>query len=80
MSAVVWHFGSHQETAASRKEAKKALKLLLGMVAMHSAWKELLPKAMGWCTGRNLEHLYALIGHILMSQNGFSGKEQVGIQ
>jgi hypothetical protein len=34
ISAVVCHFGSHQETAASRKAAKRALKLLLGIVAM----------------------------------------------
>jgi hypothetical protein len=33
-SAVLCHIGSHQETAASRKEAKRAHKLLLGMVAM----------------------------------------------
>jgi hypothetical protein len=33
-SADVCHIGSHQATAASRKEAKRALKLLLDTVAI----------------------------------------------
>jgi hypothetical protein len=50
-SADVCHIGSHQETAASRKEAKRARKLLLGMVAIHYAWIELLPRVMRWWAG-----------------------------